>query len=60
MTWPNRFKSLLANKYKSSIIGATKIDHLTEIVDSLEIKLSSDDIKRLEEKYIPHQITGHH
>ena len=43
----------------SPIIGATKEEHLIEIVESLEIKLSNDDIKRLEEKYIPHPIAGH-
>ena len=43
----------------SPIIGATKIDHLMEAFESLEIHLTNDDIKRLEEKYIPHIILGH-
>lgn len=43
----------------SPIIGATKEEHLVDIVDALDIKLSADDIKRLEEKYAPHQIAGH-
>ncbi len=51
---------LFSKEYVTSpIIGATKVDHLVEIVDALEINLSSDDIKRLEEDYIPHQIAGH-
>ncbi|MFX1513250.1 MAG: aldo/keto reductase [Promethearchaeota archaeon] len=41
------------------IIGATKIDHLEQAVEALEIQLSSDDIKRLEAPYKPHPILGH-
>ena len=43
----------------SPIVGATKMDHLEQAVESLEIKLTSDDIKRLEEVYTPHTIIGH-
>lgn len=43
----------------SPILGVTKITHLEEAVEALEIKLSDDDINRLEEKYSPHQIAGH-
>jgi len=40
------------------IIGATKVEHLEDAVGSLEVKLSSDDMKRLEEPYKPHRIIG--
>jgi aryl-alcohol dehydrogenase (NADP+) len=40
------------------IIGATKVDYVEEAVGSLDVKLSTDDIKRLEEKYKPHPIIG--
>ncbi len=40
------------------IIGATKVEHLEDAVSSLDIKLSSDDIRRLEEPYKPHRIIG--
>jgi len=40
------------------IIGATKVEHVEDAVSSLEVKLSLDDIKRLEEPYKPHQIIG--
>ncbi len=40
------------------IIGATKLEHVDEAVNSLDIKLSSDDMKRLEEPYKPHRIIG--
>ena len=40
------------------IIGATKVEHLEEAVSSLDVKLSSDDIRRLEEPYKPHRVIG--
>ena len=40
------------------IIGATRVDHVEEAVSSLDVKLSTDDMKRLEEKYKPHRIIG--
>jgi len=40
------------------IIGATRVEHLEDAVSSLEVKLSSDDMKRLEEPYKPHRIIG--
>jgi aryl-alcohol dehydrogenase (NADP+) len=43
----------------SPIIGATKQEHLEQAVESLSIKLSDNDIKRLEEPYKPHEIIGH-
>lgn len=43
----------------SPILGATKIEHIEQAVDALEIKLSEDDITRLEEVYQPHPILGH-
>ena len=42
---------LLEKNITSPIIGATKTSHVEEAVDSLNIKLTSDDIKRLEEPY---------
>jgi aryl-alcohol dehydrogenase (NADP+) len=41
------------------IIGASKMEHLDDAVASLEVKLSGEDIKRLEEPYRPHPILGH-
>jgi aryl-alcohol dehydrogenase (NADP+) len=40
----------------SPIIGATKISHLDDAVESLSITLSDEEIKRLEESYKPHAI----
>jgi 1-deoxyxylulose-5-phosphate synthase len=41
------------------IIGATKLNHLEDAVASLEVKLSPDEVKRLEELYVPHSVLGH-
>ncbi|MFX0064852.1 MAG: aldo/keto reductase [Candidatus Hermodarchaeota archaeon] len=43
----------------SPILGITKIEHIEQAVEALEIKLSSDDVKRLEEPYKPHPVLGH-
>ena len=43
----------------SPIVGASKLEYLDDAVDSLSIKLSEDDVKRLEEVYTPHPILGH-
>ncbi|MHA2294715.1 MAG: aldo/keto reductase [Candidatus Hodarchaeales archaeon] len=41
------------------IIGSTKVEHVEQAVGALEIKLTTDDIKHLEESYTPHKIIGH-
>jgi len=41
------------------IIGASKMAHLEQAVASLELHLSEDDLKFLEELYRPHQVLGH-
>jgi aryl-alcohol dehydrogenase-like predicted oxidoreductase len=40
------------------IIGATKARYFDDAVKSLDLKLSEDDIEKLEELYIPHKIVG--
>jgi aryl-alcohol dehydrogenase-like predicted oxidoreductase len=41
------------------IIGASKLHHLEDAIASTQIKLSVEEIKRLEEPYIPHPVLGH-
>ena len=41
------------------IIGASKLHHLDEAIAGLSVKLSEDEIKKLEEPYKPHRILGH-
>ncbi len=42
----------------SLIIGATKVQHIDDAAASLSIKLSVDEIKRMEERYLPHRLVG--
>jgi 1-deoxyxylulose-5-phosphate synthase len=41
------------------IVGASKLPHLDEAIESLKVQLSPDDIKLLEELYKPHRVLGH-
>jgi len=41
------------------IIGATKVEHLESAVRSLDLKLSPEQIKAVEEPYQPHAVRGH-
>lgn len=43
----------------SPIIGATKLDHLDQAIAALDIQLSEEEVKKLEEPYKPHPILGH-
>jgi len=43
----------------SPIIGATKMEHLDQAIAAVEIKLSDDEVKRLEEPYKPHPVLGY-
>ncbi len=40
------------------ILGATKLQHVEEAVDAVEITLSTDDMKALEELYRPKPVAG--
>jgi aryl-alcohol dehydrogenase (NADP+) len=41
------------------IIGATKMNHLEEAIGAVDIKLSDEERKALEERYVPHGVLGH-
>lgn len=41
------------------IVGATKIEQLNDSIAALDITLSAEEIARLEEPYVPHEISGH-
>ena len=41
------------------IIGASKPHHIDDAIAALSVKLTEDDIKRLNEPYKPHAILGH-
>lgn len=48
----------LLTKGAVPIIGATKSSHLEAAKKALEVSLTEEDLKYLEEKYIPHTIVG--
>jgi aryl-alcohol dehydrogenase-like predicted oxidoreductase len=41
------------------IIGATKMPQLDEAVAALSIQLTDDEIRSLEQPYVPHPVLGH-
>lgn len=51
---------VLSKPYVASpIIGATKLDHLDQAIAALDLKLSDEEIKQLEEPYKPHPVLEH-
>jgi 1-deoxyxylulose-5-phosphate synthase len=40
------------------IVGATKVDHLEDALAAESLSLSDEEIERLEEPYVPHQVSG--
>lgn len=49
---------LLHKGVTAPIVGTTSVQHLEEFVGSLEVKVSAEDAKYLEEPYVPQNITG--
>ena len=41
------------------IIGASKMQHLEDAIAALEVKLTAEEVTKLEEFYQPHPISGH-
>jgi 1-deoxyxylulose-5-phosphate synthase len=41
------------------IVGATKPEHLDDALAAEQLKLSDEEIARLEEPYVPHPVLGH-
>jgi aryl-alcohol dehydrogenase-like predicted oxidoreductase len=41
------------------IIGASKLQHLEDALHALQVKLTPDEIRSLEEPYEPHPVLGH-
>ena len=48
----------LLTKVESPIVGATKLHHIEGAVKSLDVQLTADDVKYLEEPYVPHNLSG--
>jgi len=41
------------------IVGATKLSHLTDALEAEKLELSDEEMKALEEPYVPHPVLGH-
>jgi 1-deoxyxylulose-5-phosphate synthase len=41
------------------IVGATKVNHVTDAIGATELTLSADEIARIDAPYVPHPILGH-
>jgi len=43
----------------SPIVGTTKPHHLDDALAALDVNLTEDEVKRLEEPYRPHPVIAH-
>lgn len=41
------------------IVGATKAGHVEDALAAVKIELTEDEVRRLEERYVPHPVLGH-
>jgi 1-deoxyxylulose-5-phosphate synthase len=41
------------------IVGATKLGHITDALAAVQLTLTEEEIRRLEEPYVPHPVLGH-
>ncbi len=41
------------------IVGATRLGHVTDALDALTLTLTAEEVRRLEEPYVPHPVLGH-
>ena len=48
----------LLTKVATPVVGATKISHIDGAVNSVNMQLTQDEIKYLEELYVPHPLVG--
>jgi len=49
---------LLAKGVTAPIVGASKMQHLEDAIGAAEIKLTADEVKYLEEPYLPKAVAG--
>jgi aryl-alcohol dehydrogenase-like predicted oxidoreductase len=50
---------LAAPGVTAPIVGATKVSHLKELFEAVDVRLSAEEIEALEKPYRPHPIIGH-
>jgi aryl-alcohol dehydrogenase-like predicted oxidoreductase len=50
---------LQAKGVTAPIVGATKLDHLTDALAAEALELTPDEVARVEKPYVPHPVAGH-
>ena len=50
---------LSKSEVTAPIVGASRMEHLNDAAAALAIKLTAEEIQRLEEPYQPHRVLGH-
>ena len=50
---------LLRKGVTSPIVGTSKVQHLEEMVESVNVKITDEEARYLEEPYVPQPISGH-
>ena len=48
----------LLTKVTSPVVGATKLQHIEGAAKAMELALTADEVKYLEETYVPHNLVG--
>ena len=48
----------LLTKVTSPVVGATKFHHIDGAAKAVDLKLTQDEVKYLEEAYVPHELVG--
>ena len=41
------------------IVGATRLSHIADALAAAQLTLTPEEVRRLEEPYIPHPVLGH-
>ena len=41
------------------IVGVTKARHVEDALAAVKLELTEDEMRRLEEHYVPHPVVGH-
>ena len=49
----------ILTKVTAPIVGTTSVEKLADLIGALEVKLSEEEIKYLEEEYKPLAVSGH-
>lgn len=50
---------LLHKPNVNPIVGSTKLENIEDLVAAIDVKLSDEELKQIEEPYVPRAISGH-